>query len=249
MRQKRWQAVVAGLVEESVSASLAHARHIGDGDGQEVEHVGHRGAVEVSVRLDAAVQGDHRIVDGACQLCLGHALGVRGGVAGGTVHDGRAAQRVGVLHAGAFGALMAGHDRRSSQQFADVARGQRLARLRAQRLQISGEHLVGAKQPFHAERGGEVCGLQQLGQIVQGKREHAEHAIGSVDEGQAFLFAEVERLDAGGGQRLRCGHELAGGIAHLSLADAGQRHVAQRREVSRAAKRAVFAYHRGDAGV
>ena len=54
--QERRQAVVAGDVEEAIGAPLGHARHVGDGDREEVEHVADGRAVEVAVGLDAAVQ-------------------------------------------------------------------------------------------------------------------------------------------------------------------------------------------------
>ena len=61
--QERRQAVVAVLVQEAVGAALGHAREVGGGDRQEVEHVAERGAVEVAVGLDAAVERDHGVVD------------------------------------------------------------------------------------------------------------------------------------------------------------------------------------------
>ena len=50
--QERRQAVAARLVEEAVGAPLGHAREVGDGDRQEVEHVADGRAVEVAVGLD-----------------------------------------------------------------------------------------------------------------------------------------------------------------------------------------------------
>ena len=70
------QAGVAVLVEEPVGAALGHAREIRDGDREEVEHVADRRPVEVAVRLDAAVEGDDGVVDGARELPLRDRAGV-----------------------------------------------------------------------------------------------------------------------------------------------------------------------------
>lgn len=58
------QAAVAGGVEESVGAAFGDGGCVGDGDGEEVEDVGDRGAVEVAVGFDSAVCGDDGVVDG-----------------------------------------------------------------------------------------------------------------------------------------------------------------------------------------
>ena len=53
--EERRQPVVAGLVEEPVRTPLADRGHVGGDDGEEVEHVADRGAVEVAVGLDPAL--------------------------------------------------------------------------------------------------------------------------------------------------------------------------------------------------
>ena len=80
--EERRQAVVARRVEETVGAALGHRGDVGRDDGEEVEHVGHRGAVEVAVALDAAVGGDDGVVDRRGELPAGDARGVVDGVAG-----------------------------------------------------------------------------------------------------------------------------------------------------------------------
>src|SRR5690606_17713925 len=94
--EERRQPVAAGDVEDPVGASLADGGDVRDGDREEVEHVPDGGAVEVAVALHPPVGGDHRVVDGGGQLARGDGVGVGEGVAGGAVHLGRAAQRVGV---------------------------------------------------------------------------------------------------------------------------------------------------------
>ena len=53
--QERRQPVAAGPVEEPVGAALGDRGDVGGGDGEEVQHVGDRGAVEVAVGLHPAV--------------------------------------------------------------------------------------------------------------------------------------------------------------------------------------------------
>ena len=53
--QERRQAVRARDVEHPVGAALGDGGDVGRRDGQEVEHVGDGGAVEVAVGLDAAL--------------------------------------------------------------------------------------------------------------------------------------------------------------------------------------------------
>ena len=117
----------AGGVEHAVGAALAHRREVGGGDGQEVEHVGHRRAVEVAVALDAAVGQHDRVVDRRGQLALGDRLGVVDRVAHGARHLRRAAQRVRVLHADVALAVRR-DDARTRQKPHEVARRRRLAR-------------------------------------------------------------------------------------------------------------------------
>ena len=87
--------------------------------------------------------------------------GVLDGVPGGAVHRGRAAQRVGVLHPGVLGAGVRGDDRRPGQGRGDPGRADRLTGLRAQRLQLGGEHPVGAQQRLHRHRRRQIGRVQQ----------------------------------------------------------------------------------------
>jgi hypothetical protein len=42
--------------------------------------------------------------------------------------------------------------------------------------------------------------VEQVAEVVEGESEHAEHAVGAVDEGEPLLLFEHERRDAGGGE-------------------------------------------------
>ena len=89
----------------------------------------------------------------------------------------------------------------------------------------------------------------QGAQVGDREHEHAEHAVGAVDEGESLLLAQLDRGDAGGGERVGGRHEGAGCVAHLALAHQRERAVRERRQVAGAAEAAVFADDRGDAGV
>ena len=84
---------------------------------------------------------------------------------------------------------------------------------------------------------------------MQRQHEHPEHPVGAVDEGEALLGGQLDRLEPGGCQRVRGGHQGAGGVAHLALPHQRQRAVRERREVARATQRAVLAHDRRDAVV
>ena len=85
-----------------------------------------------------------------------------GGVPGGAVHGRGAAQRVGVLDPGVLRAGVRRDDRRPGQQCGDPGGRGGLARLRTQRLQVGGEHPVGAQQRLDAHRGGDVRHVEQV---------------------------------------------------------------------------------------
>ena len=82
------------------------------------------------------------------------------------------------------------------------------------------------------------------------RTQHAEHAVGAVDQRQALLLGAARRARCRRRRRRRrVGISVAGGVAHVALAHQRQRAVRQRREVARAAERAVLVDDRGDAGV
>jgi hypothetical protein len=197
--QERVQPVVAGHVQEAVGTTLADAGHVRGRDGEEVQHVPDRGTVEVAVGLDPAVRHHHRVVDRRGQLTAGDQQGVRAGVAGGAVHLRRAAQRVRVLDPVAVRPAVTGHDRAVRHDRPQVGGRRALARVRAQCLQVVGEHPVGTELRLHAHRGGDVGGAQQPVQIGQRQHQHAEHAVGAVDQRQPFLLGEYDGPQTGFG--------------------------------------------------
>ena len=246
--EKRRQALGAGRVEHPVGASLGDTRDVGDRDGQEVQHRGDRGAVEVAVGFHPAIRQHDRIVDGAGQFSAGDQAGVGGGVPGRAVHRRRAPQRVGVLHPGVLVAGVRGDDRRSGQRGGDPRGADGLTGLRAQRLQVGGEHPVGAHQRLHRHRRREIRCIQEHLEVGERHHQHAQHAVGAVDQRQALLLGQHDRGQPLLGERLGGRAAASARVDHLALADQRQRDCRQRREIAGAAERSVLRDDRGDAG-
>jgi hypothetical protein len=150
--------------------------------------------VEVAHRLDPAVGQHHRVVDGRRQLAVRTRLGEGQRVAGRAVDLGRAAQRVRVLDPGVVGAV-GGDDGGSGQQGGDVGGRALLAGMGAQADQVGRERAVRPEQALHAHGRGHVGRPQQAGQVGAGQDQHAEHAVGAVDQSQPLLRLQghVER--------------------------------------------------------
>ncbi len=121
--------------------------------------------------------------------------------------------------------------------------------MRSQLLQVGREHSIGAGETLDAHRRRQIDRRQQGTKIGDRQHQHAEHAVGAVDEREPLLLLEFDRLDARSGQRLARRHEHADGIPHLTLAEQGERAVGERREVARAAEAAVFVDDGSDPGV
>ena len=244
------EAAVAGGVEEAVGAPFANRRQVSHDNRQKVQHAGHRCAVEVAVGGHAAVLGHHGVVVGGGELPVGHGGHVCQRVAESAGDLRGAADGVGVLDVVGLEAVQGGgEDRRVRGDGADVVSGNRLARVGTQLLQVLVEDGQGACQALDAHGGGDVGDLGGLAQVRDGQAQHAEHAVGAVDQRQALLFAQHQRLDAGSRKRLSRRDDLAAADADFALAEQRQRAVRQRRQVAGAAERAVLAHHRGDPGV
>ena len=111
-----------------------------------------------------------------------------------------------------------------------------LARLGPQLLQVGGEHGVGAEQALDAHRRRHVGGHEQLAQIGDRQHEHAEHAVGAVDQREPLLLAQRDGFDARLAQHLTRVAQVAGRVANRSLAHQRERAMGKRRQVTRAAK-------------
>ena len=175
--------------------------------------------------------------------------GVRGGVTGRAGDLRCAAQRVGVLDARAVGGAVAGDDCRVGEQPGHVRRGDGLAGVWAQLLQVGGEDAVGGQLALDAHRGRDVGEPQQVVEVGQREDQLTEHAVGAVDEGEALLLGQRDGGQAvlGEGLRGRLDH-LAGSGPHVPLADHRQCHVRQRGQITGAAEAAVLVHHRRQPG-
>ncbi len=191
--EERRQAVAARRVEEAVGAALGDARDVGGGDREEVEHVaraGRRGSCRWTPCGRPSQTTGLSIAAASSRVATAAACSTR--VAGRAADGGPAAQRVGVLHARVLRAAVAGDDRAARQHRADVGGGERLPVLRAQVLQVGGEHAVGAEQALDAHRRRDVGGRQQVAQVGDREHEHAEHPVGAVDQREPLLLAQLD---------------------------------------------------------
>ena len=127
---------------------------------------------------------------------------------------------------------MTRHDPTVSQYCAQVGGGRALPRVRAECLEIGGEHPIGAELTFHTHGGGDVRGLEQAVEIGEREHQHAEHAIGAVDQRKAFLLGQHDRLEPGGFECFASIAQGAGGVADLALTHHGEGHVRQRSQVA-----------------
>ena len=84
----------------------------------------------------------------------------------------------------------------------------------------------------------------------QGQDQHAEHAVGAVDQRQALLLGEHAPASSPAAAAPRRRQQFAVGVAHLAFARSrASAHVRQRRQVAGAAERPVLVHDRGDARV
>ena len=86
-------------------------------------------------------------------------------------------------------------------------------------------------------------------QVGQGQHQHAEHAVGAVDQRQALLGTQGERGDPGLAQGVDGRTTGAGAVQHLTLTAGGQGDGRQWCQVTGAAQRAELMDDRGDPGV
>ena len=245
--QERRQVVVEGRVEQPVDPPLGDVGQLGQGDGQEVEHEGQRLAVEVADRDHLVGLGEHhRVVGDRAQLALHHLAGEGDHVPAGPVDLGGAAQRVGVLD-GVVGVAVAGQDGRPGEHGPEVGRAGHLAGMGAELVEAGLEGPVGAEQALDRHGAGHIGhGGQGLG-VGHGQAGKGEHPLGPVDQRQALLERQPERLQPGLPQALGGGQAAA--VDHdLALAEQRQGQVGELGQVTGGADRAVLGDHRGDPG-
>ena len=132
----------------------------------------------------------------AASSAAGRRLGVGQSIASRAEDLWRAPQRIGVLHARIAVAVTC-HDRRIREEATEIGRALRLPRLRAQSDEILGKGAVGSEERLDGHRGSDVGGAQEQAQVADCEHQHPEDPVGAVDQRQAFLLGENQRLDAG----------------------------------------------------
>ena len=120
--------------------------------------------------------------------------------------------------------------------------------MRAQIVEAPVEDALGAEiglerhRADHVGGGGEPFGAQHA------QRRDAGHHLRAVDQREAFLRAERDRLEPGALERDGARQTLAA-IERLALADQRERHVRERREIAAGADRALARHDRRDAAL
>ena len=106
-------------------------------------------------------------------------------------------------------------------------------------MEVGLERAIGAQQRLDRHRRGDVGGSEQQLGVRARKGEHAEHAVGAVDERQPFLGLELQGFQPCGLERRGSRYSAAFAGNYLALADQCEGHACQRREVAAAAYGAV----------
>ena len=152
---------------------------------------------------------DHRVVDDRAELDVDDPPGMGEHVAHRAVHLRRAPQAVGVLDR-VVALAVARDERAAGEQPPQVAGRGQLARVRADHLDALVVGPVGAEQGLDAHRTGDVGDLDQQADLVDRQREQHLHRLGAVDQRQALLRGEHDRLDPGLGEDLGARPAVAG---------------------------------------
>jgi hypothetical protein len=231
-----------GRIDQHGNAPLGQRPDLANRQGHGVGREGDRLGVEVAAgqRL-AGIGEDQRIVGDAIGLGLQRRRRLAQQIER-RAHDLRlAAQAVGVLHP-LVADQVRGADRRALHQRPQGVSRLDLAAMAAQAVDAWVERRIGATRGIGRQRPGDQrrlkhrLGLEQRGQPVGGRE------LRAVQQGEAFLGAERQRLQAGIGERPG-GRPCPAVDDHLADADHRRRHVGERREVARCADRAL-ARHR-----
>jgi hypothetical protein len=177
----------------------------------------------------AALGEDQGIVRGGVQLHVQDPAQVVQGIPNGAVDLRHAAQRVRILDL-VRRAVMRRHQPGIPEEVPHLGGNSDLARVRTGKLVHGRERNVRRQQRLHALRRGHGRGPRQAVGIGEEKRAQRAHQLRPVEERQAFLRLERERLDPGLAQRQEAGHHLP---AQLDLAppDQRKREMRERREV------------------
>ncbi len=203
-REERRQPLGEVGIDQPFDPPLGQRLERGERDGEEVQGLRHRLAVEIAAGEHLPFPEHERVIGGGVELDLDDAAREPDRVAHGAEHLGRAAQAVGVLHPGVVLAV----------RFADLAPGEQPAQERGRaslplvRAVVVDPLVEGrgrAAERFQAHRRrAERRAPQDLG-VVDHEGEQRRLGLGPVDEGEPLLGREPVRDEPGLGQRLRRG--------------------------------------------
>jgi len=223
-----------------VDAALGNASESGESDGEMVGGHGERLAVEIAAAENVAgISENEGIVGGAVEFDGERGADVGESIARGAVNLRDAAEAVGVLHARVFC--------RRAVRFADLAAAvealemagdESVAGMRARigDARIEGDRA--AAKRVERERGGDVSRIGGNFGVAQGESEKSEHGLGAVEEREAFLGVQHERVDSRCAKGFGAGHAAAfeNGFA---FADGDEREMRERREIAGSADGAL----------
>ncbi len=255
--EERRQPAVEPRIDQQRRPPLADRAQLGDGDLGEVERQRDRLAVEVAaaddppaagrdgvLTGDAAAREDERVVGRGVELDVEDAAQVVERVADRAMDLRRAAQRVGILDLVGV-AVMAGLQATVAEQMPKLGGDPDLARVRTRQLVGRRERDVGAEQGLHAHRRDDARGPRQAVRVGQQERPDRAHHLGPVEEGEALLRLEGQRLQTGLAQRDQGRHDDAAEL-DLAATDERERQVGERGEIARRADAALLRHDRVD---
>ena len=105
-----------------------------------------------------------------------------------------------------------------------------------------------AHQRLQRDRSGQIGNLRHAQAARHRQPAHSGHRLGAVQQRQALLGRQNQRLQARPAQRLASGHPLAF-VKRLALADHHQRQMSQRRQIPARAHRTLLRNHRMHPGI
>src|SRR5207245_10258339 len=100
-------------------------------------------------------------------------------------------------------------DRRAVEQAKDLRRAVALSLQRTQRVDLRQEGRARSLERFERQRAREVGGAREAARADEPERAERGHELRAVDQRQAFLRRELQRLETDARQRLPSLHALA----------------------------------------
>ena len=243
MRRQEGRQAGQGGIDQHGNPPLGQRADLADRERDDVGGEGHRLGVEVAARQRLVrFREDQRIVGDAVGLGRERLRRLAQYIERGA-HDLRlAAQTVGILHA-LVADQMRGADGGPLHQAAQRIGRIDLTLMTAQQMNARIEWRVGAARRVGRQRAGHQRGVVEVFRFEESGQRIGCRELRAVQQRQAFLRAQHQRLQAGIGQCRRRRHaDIAD--QHVANADHRRRHVRERREIAGGADRALAGDHR-----